>query len=475
MNANRQRQETFDAITGGWTGPRGGKTPRRRPRNQTTASLATFPAYQRRQERQKKAFKDADRFWEDFVFQSKMTSIERLVRTDRIPRCKNWTMRYRPRKPCWIGHDSSGNSYELMIPWVNSGLFTNAFLERCEGKNKDKKIPIPNKVKTTIRERARNYFESQIVYIMHHRSTTRKGRTGKTTGVKTWWVGWDHKNNSHNLTEEWMQDNFVHRVNEKAWLDRQRTIFDRKVKVPESAPRKRLMTIYPIVWVDFGKSKHAAQLVDTEMTLSGDLCLVKWCTTGLTEVVDRQQVSFSLGDRPKKRVRRESDWFLSIEGAPLVQVQQKEREPTCLFASLSSALYVSGDKYAGDYIKEKIPLSIVGTCEDRMAFAIECMRGRPLLYDPVKIKNFNVLEDRSSHPTVCKILDSKGGSNHAVTVWNDWIIDSNHTHAIPLCIEALNWCCGEDVDVWFVKVVFAVRCVRICKKKNVRLLLLLTN
>ena len=56
---------------------------------------------------------------------------------------------------------------------------------------------------------------------------------------------------------------------------------------------------------------------------------------------------------------------------------------------------------------------------------------------------------RESISTVV-IRDSLESCGHAITIYNDWIFDSNEPHALPLCAASLNFVsCSEDEKTKF--------------------------
>jgi hypothetical protein len=46
---------------------------------------------------------------------------------------------------------------------------------------------------------------------------------------------------------------------------------------------------------------------------------------------------------------------------------------------------------------------------------------------------------------VLVLFASDGDTSHAVSVYENWIFDSGLPKALPLCQEALNFCCGDGV------------------------------
>jgi hypothetical protein len=87
-----------------------------------------------------------------------------------------------------------------------------------------------------------------------------------------------------------------------------------------------------------------------------------------------------------------------------------------------------------------------------------CVKG----YNATLLTNLDVLKDRSMWPTLCILKGNDGSTNHAVTIVENYIFDSNNTYALPLNESTLNWCCcgDEGLEVKFVSVPFAYRFLR---------------
>jgi hypothetical protein len=87
-----------------------------------------------------------------------------------------------------------------------------------------------------------------------------------------------------------------------------------------------------------------------------------------------------------------------------------------------------------------------------------CVKG----YECWLLQNVNVLHERTLWPTLC-ILQGTGGSiNHAITTVENFIFESNCSHALTLNIDNLNWCCNMDMpsDIKFDRVPFEYRFVK---------------
>ena len=85
-----------------------------------------------------------------------------------------------------------------------------------------------------------------------------------------------------------------------------------------------------------------------------------------------------------------------------------------------------------------------------------CVKG----YNAKLLTNLDVLNDRTMWPTLCILKGDDNSTNHAVTIVEDYIFDSNNSYALPLNESTLNWCCSGDTaesEVKFVSVPFAYR------------------
>ena len=59
---------------------------------------------------------------------------------------------------------------------------------------------------------------------------------------------------------------------------------------------------------------------------------------------------------------------------------------------------------------------------------------------------FDCLAIRSPYPTCIQIRGSDCLTPHCITTLGEWILDSNETHALPLCQESLDRCTGSHIN-----------------------------
>ena len=105
---------------------------------------------------------------------------------------------------------------------------------------------------------------------------------------------------------------------------------------------------------------------------------------------------------------------------------------------------------------------------------VECTSAVIFLWDMIKKKNqkrlnyrieewhtstpYDIFRNKSTYPTVCLLLDMWNRTNQCITVWSEWIFDSNFEFAFPLTQYCLNCICrGNYTDVVrFVGVLYAI-------------------
>ncbi len=144
-----------------------------------------------------------------------------------------------------------------------------------------------------------------------------------------------------------------------------------------------------------------------------------------------------------------------------IQVKQPAGMQSCLFSSLANGFYFIGDNRTGELIENHAKISLQKI--DRMKYAIELTRNKIYKYNPIRFKGeqFDIFSNTSEWPTLCVLLGDDYSQNHAITVVNDWILDSNSDFAMKLTTENLDWCVSTATDsVAFVKVVKAIRFVQ---------------
>ena len=146
---------------------------------------------------------------------------------------------------------------------------------------------------------------------------------------------------------------------------------------------------------------------------------------------------------------------------------QPSGENSCVFNSLVNALHYINDYRGRDEVVDKLRQSLDyseyrSVAKTRRSFAAYVMNFCVKGYNATLLTNLDVLKDRSMWPTLCILKGNDGSTNHAVTIVENYIFDSNNTYALPLNESTLNWCCcgDEGLEVKFVSVPFAYRFLR---------------
>ena len=95
-----------------------------------------------------------------------------------------------------------------------------------------------------------------------------------------------------------------------------------------------------------------------------------------------------------------------------------------------------------------------------------------------KMGEYEILEDISANVTLVQLMDSLGNVNHAISVFGNWIFESNHERALVLNRASLDMICapfvGEEQNVIFGKVYYAVRYIFNEAKLEKRIVLICT-
>lgn len=138
-----------------------------------------------------------------------------------------------------------------------------------------------------------------------------------------------------------------------------------------------------------------------------------------------------------------------------------------MFNSLVNALNYINDFDGRDAVLSKLRASMEfdeygDLAKNWMKFTMHVINVDVKGYDSRIMKCFDILGDQSYWPTLCILEGSNGGVNHAVTVVEDFIFDSNNHTAIPLTRENLDFCCQSDFssDIKSQRVHFACRFTR---------------
>lgn len=139
-------------------------------------------------------------------------------------------------------------------------------------------------------------------------------------------------------------------------------------------------------------------------------------------------------------------------------------ENSCVFNSLANALHYINDYRGREEILARLDNSLDYSeyrevAKTRRAFAAYVMNYCVKGYIAKVLTNLDVLNDRTMWPTLCILKGDDNSTNHAVTIVENFVFDSNNTYALPLDKSTLDWCCSGDsqTKVKFVSVPFAYR------------------
>ncbi len=127
---------------------------------------------------------------------------------------------------------------------------------------------------------------------------------------------------------------------------------------------------------------------------------------------------------------------------------QPTGERSCVFNSLINALHYINDYAGRDQLLNYLPTSLNYEkmsmfSHSRAAFAAQIMNKEVTGYQIQTMKNFDILQNRSMWPTLCVLRGSDSSINHAVTVVENYIFDSNRSCAMNLTKSNLDWCCSD--------------------------------
>ena len=138
--------------------------------------------------------------------------------------------------------------------------------------------------------------------------------------------------------------------------------------------------------------------------------------------------------------------YLRCEKAPRINYMQGEID-SCVFSSLASAFHQTSIPdlvRAASILQQKTKKHSGGTkC---LAMAKDIVVQNVKWLQPKRLpKNFNWEKDVNDYMFVVGvILDSTNCQQHAITIFQKWIYDSNEPFALPLCKGSLD-CCSWDI------------------------------
>jgi hypothetical protein len=140
---------------------------------------------------------------------------------------------------------------------------------------------------------------------------------------------------------------------------------------------------------------------------------------------------------------------LTVPGAPIVFHQQGTLD-TCVFSSMASALYFSGQRQAASFVQNAAKGHAGANAKSLFSDLVRVVRQTEVRFLEIKAlpPAFDWKNDLKPNMIVAGSLEGSDGSvHHAVTLFRGWIFDSNEKHAIPLGKEGLDFCTQTDEEV----------------------------
>ena len=141
----------------------------------------------------------------------------------------------------------------------------------------------------------------------------------------------------------------------------------------------------------------------------------------------------------------ETNTILSTSGEKLFY-EERDGCSTCVIVNILNTLYLLDDTETHKkmnwlendetWLKMVHEINISPTKYPHVMCGLQVLRKHK--YQVKKVKIPSVLEYVFKHPTLCVVSNV-----HCIVIWNDKIIDSNHSHTLELTMEHLNWCCGD--------------------------------
>ncbi|KAI2502762.1 hypothetical protein MHU86_11666 [Fragilaria crotonensis] len=179
---------------------------------------------------------------------------------------------------------------------------------------------------------------------------------------------------------------------------------------------------------------------------------VKQFKTGFLEEVKRMRCGFvdiPVGDFKESHLHEYPK--LQVPEAPQVHFVQSEGEDLCVSKSLASALYAIGFDNAAKSINHFGESHLRGGTVDAIrkvgqfaetqlpTWITRQVLKRPHMFD------WQLLQEQMKDTMVLAVLnESDGNGSHAVTIHSGYVYDANEVVAIPLCKEALDYCCSTS-------------------------------
>ena len=130
--------------------------------------------------------------------------------------------------------------------------------------------------------------------------------------------------------------------------------------------------------------------------------------------------------------------------APDVKYIQKEGERYCLPYSIASALHHLGAAQLALEIY-RMSMSIVDR-RNTMQIFLQTLRthSKPLQFKKLQVSKWNIFANGDKDLVVTLLRGSDLSEDHCITIYGQWIFDSNLPKGLPLCRESLDLCVSSD-------------------------------
>ena len=143
---------------------------------------------------------------------------------------------------------------------------------------------------------------------------------------------------------------------------------------------------------------------------------------------------------------------LRVPNAPPCVHQQKDKR-TCVFSSFASCVHYLGHDQMGIRLQQLSSnqsyrmnnlerLKVAVDTSLGMQCRIKKYNGKGSLKHRLDPLNNGEMREKNdiAYPTVVVLEGDDGGTEHAVTIYDNWVFDSNVEFALPLKQNTLDWC-----------------------------------
>ena len=137
---------------------------------------------------------------------------------------------------------------------------------------------------------------------------------------------------------------------------------------------------------------------------------------------------------------------LIVPNAPVVHFRQSDGQDLCVSKSLASVLHAlqfeSAATAVNDYGEEiRGTINAIKKIGNYAKQLLPCWINLQRLKSPQEF-GIEDCERNPEHIVLAVLIESDGNSSHAVCIHGGFVYDANEGTAIPLCEEAMNYCCS---------------------------------